>query len=209
MTETTREVENNVREAIQSGDDIYQQVRDITLKALTERELDMENIKSVIQSVSKGINTGLTAQYGPAREAFKQSTDALDDALASTAEASKLAIEEAASRVSEFSQHDLNQATEDLKSLEGLFLDTMSEITQESNEVVFEIAQDFLSHARNSGTAVGRQTQTILDAMNDMRHIGQDVIVSGTVATTATLAKIASGFLSGIAESLQPDKPTK
>jgi len=39
-----------------------------------------------------------------------QAATALDDALAIAVEASSLAIEEAASRVSEYSEHDLNDA---------------------------------------------------------------------------------------------------
>ena len=152
MTKTNRKVEDAVREAVESGEDLYQQIRTITLKALTERELDMDNIKNVVQAVSKGISTGITSQYTPAKTAFKQSVDALDDALVKTAEASKLAIEEATSRVSEFSHHDLNQATEDLKNLEEMFLETVQKVARESNETVFDIAEDFITHAKRSGT---------------------------------------------------------
>lgn len=206
MTETIQQVEDAVSEVVKSGDNLYQQVRDITLKALTERELDMDNIKNVIQAFSKGINTGITSQYAPAKTAFKQSVEAMDDALVKTAEASRLAIEEATSRVSEFSHHDLNQATEDLKNLEEMFLETVEKVAKESNDTAFDIVEDFISHARQNGTSVGKQTKTAMENLDNLRHIGQDAIVSNTTATTSTLATIASGILSGIAESLHPDK---
>lgn len=206
MTETTQQVEDAVREAFKSEEDLYQQVRTITLKALTERSLDMENIKSVVQAVSKGISSGISSQSTPAKKAFKQSIDALDDALVKTAEASKLSIEEAASRVSEFSNHDLHQATNDLKTLEEMFLETVGKVAKESNQTFFEIVEEFISHAKHSGTSVGKQTQTALEHLNDLRHLGQETIISNTGATTATLASIASGILAGIAESLHSDK---
>jgi hypothetical protein len=206
MTETIQQVEDAVREVVKSGDDLYLQVRAITLKALTERELDMENIKSVVQAVSKGINAGITSQYAPAKTAFKQSVEALDDALVKTAEASKLAIEEATSRASEFSHHDLNQATEDLKILEEMFLETVERVAKESNDNAFDIDEDFISHARQNGTSVGKQTKTAVENLDNLRHTGQDAIVTNTIATTSTLATIASGILSGIAESLHPVK---
>jgi hypothetical protein len=209
MTDTIHQVEKEVRETLESGSDIYQRVRAITLKALTERELDTDNIKSVVESVLKGMSAGISSQYEPAKEAFKQSVDAVDDALKKTAEASKLALEEAASNVEEFSRHDLKQTTEDLKSLENLFLETMEKVARESNETVSGIARDFISHARQNGTAVGKETQIVLEALNKLRHRGQDAVLSSAAATTSTLAKIASGILSGIAESLNPEKPKK
>lgn len=206
MNDHTQHVEDAVRAAVVSGNDLYQQVRDITLKALTERELDMDNIKSVVQAVGKGIGSGISHQNKPAKTAFKQSVDALDDALGQTAEASRLAIEEAASRISEFSSHDLNQATEDIKNLEEMFLETISNVARESNETVFDIAEDFIAHARNSGTSVGRQTQSAMQSLNQLRQIGQETILTNTAATSSALAQIASGILSGIAESLHPKK---
>lgn len=207
MNDNTQHVEDAVHAAVASGDDLYQQVRAITLKALTERELDMDNIKSVVQAVGKGISSGISHQNEPAKTVFKQSVDALDDVLGQTAEASRLAIEEAASRVTEFSHHDLNQATADIKDLEAMFLETISNVARDSNKTVFDIAEDFIAHARNNGTSVGRQTQSVMQSLNQLRQIGQETIISNTVATSSSLAHIASGFLSGIAESLHAEKP--
>lgn len=209
MTDTIHQVESDIRESVESGVDIYDKVRAITLKALTERELDIDNIKNVVEAAIKGISSGIGNQYEPARQAFKQSAEALDDALEKTAQASKLAIEEAASRMSEFSQHDVNRAADDLKGLEEMFLETVEKVAKHSNEAVSDIARDFIDHARQNGTAVGKQTQIAFEALNNLRHRGQDAVITGAVTTTSTLAKIASGILSGIAESLRPEKPKK
>jgi len=159
--------------------------------------------------VLKGMSDGLSHHYDPAKHAFKQSTEALDDALTKTAEASKLAIEEAAANVDEFSSHDFKRAAEDLKSLEGLFLDTIETVGRHSNETASKIARDFLSHARTNGTAVGKQSQIILEGLDNLRISGQQAVMTGAAVTTSALAKIASGFLAGIAESLNPEKPRK
>ncbi|MGR8978690.1 MAG: DUF6781 family protein [Gammaproteobacteria bacterium] len=209
MNDTTNQVEKEVRETVESGVDIYERVRTITLKALTERTLDTDNIKSVMEAVLKGMSDGISRNYDPAKHAFTQSADALDDALTKTAEASKLAIEEAASKMDEFSEHDFKQAFEDLKSLEEMFLETVENAGRQSNETFSKIAEDFISHARRNGTAVGKQSQIILESLNNLRLSGQDAVISGAVATTSALAKIASGFLAGIAESLKPEKPSK
>lgn len=198
-----QELKDAVRESVESGSDVHQKIKAITLKALTEGHLDMENIKNVAESVSKGINEGLGTQTHQAKEIFGHAASALDDALAIAAEASKLAIEEASSRVSEYSHHDINRAAEDLQGMEALFLDTLEKVAN-SNQMFTEIVGDFVNHARKSGTAVGKQALTALQALKELPHWGKESVVSNTLAATITLAQIGSGFLSGIAESLQP-----
>lgn len=204
---TERNQQHDVKDAVQamvkSGADVHQQVKDITLKALTQYQLDMENIKSVTEAVGQGINEGLTTHGEHGKEIFMQAVTALDDALAMAAEASKLAIEEAASRVSDFSEHDLNDAIKDLQEREGVFLDTLGKLAKGSNQVIAGILNDFIDHSGQSGTAVGKQTLIALEALKDMPRISKDIIASSTAATASTLAQIGSGILSGIAESLK------
>ncbi len=209
MTDKTQKVEQTVREALESGQDIYQQVRAITLKALTEHELDQENIKAVVQAVGRGISSGMNSQNQMTKQAFRQSAEALDDALVNTAEATKLAMEEAASKVHEFSEHDIKKAQEDLQSLETLFLETMADVAKGSGDVVAGIVRDFITHAQNNGTAVGKRTQTVFEALNNLRHLGGQTVVTSAVETTSKLARIGSGILAGIAESLQSGNAEK
>ena len=211
MTEKDQQqdVKDAVRAAIKSGTDVHQQIKDITLKALTKQQLDMENIKSVTEAVGNGINEGMDTHGERGKEVFMQAATALDDALAMAAEASKLAIEEAASRVADYSQHDFNDAIKDLQGMEGSFLGTLEKIAKGSNQVVTGIVSDFIAHTGQSGTAVGKQTLIALDALKDMPHISKNLIVSSTVAAASTLAQIGSGILLGIAESLHPSQSKK
>jgi hypothetical protein len=211
MTEIDQQqgVKDAVEATVKSGADVHQQIKDIILTALTQRQLDIENIKSVTEAVSNGINEGMATQGEHGKEVFLQAVTALDDALAMAAEASKLAIEEAASRVSEYSEHDFNDAIKDLKSMEGSFLDTLEKVAKGSNQVVADIVSDFIAHTEQSGTAVGKQTLIALDALKDLPQISKEIIVSSTVATASTLAQIGSGILLGIAESLQSSHSKK
>lgn len=209
MTKTNQHVEDAIRDAVDSGLDIYQKVQAITLKALTEHELDLDNIKSVVQSAGKGINAGLVSQNEQTQDVFKQAASALDDALAKTVEASKLAIEEAASRVSDFSHDEVSEATDALKTLESLFVETMQTVAQSGNHMVRTIVEDFIIHTQRSGTAVGEQTILALDALKELPTLGKDTIVSSTLATTSALAQISSGILLGIAESIQSSQTKK
>lgn len=210
MTETNQQdVKDAVRTAVKSGTDVHQQVKDITLKALTKRQLDMENIKSVTETVINGINEGMSSHGEHGREVFNQAATALDEALSIAAEASALAIEEAASKVNEYAEHDFNDAIKDIQDMEGLFLDTFEKVAKSSNQVVADIVNDFIAHSRQSGTAVGEQALIALDSLKNLPKISADIIISSTAATTSALAKIGSGILLGIAESLQPSHSKK
>lgn len=202
MTQTAQQIQNDVRDILTEGVDIYHKVRVITLKAITERDLDLENIQCVIEAVFKGVSEGLGSQYKPAKDAFRESVAAIDDALEKTAQASKLAIEEAASRVNEFSRHDLDQATEDIKGLEQIFLGALDNVSSGS-ETLAQVASDFIKHTRQNGSAVGEQVRIALASLDKFRREGQQVFLSEISATTSILAKIGSGILAGIAESLE------
>ncbi len=197
------QIEKDIREAVSSGEDVYQKVRDITLKALTEHELDETNIKAVVEAISKGMTQGLGATEDVAKRSFEEAAEALDDALVSAAEATKLAVEEAASSVKAFSEQDIKRTIEDLKALEDLFLDTLTEAGKESSELVQNIVNNFVQHARNSGTAVGDRVQKLVDALLEVKDNSGKLLLEAASDTAAKLAKIGSGILAGIAESLE------
>ncbi|MGD0961240.1 MAG: DUF6781 family protein [Methylomonas sp.] len=210
MSETNQlqAVEDEIRESVQSGSDIHQKIKTITLKALTDRQLDMENIKNVAEAVSKGINTGVNSQSVHAREIFGQAVSALDDALAVAVEAWKLAIEEAASKVNDYSQHELQGASNDLENMENVFLNSFEKLA-EGNQLISEIARDFIAHSRHSGTVVGKQALTALEKLKKLPHLGKETVISGAVGATITLAELGSGILSGIADSLKTSHSKK
>jgi len=203
MTETgQQDVTDAVRAAVESRVDVHQQVKDITLKALTTGQLDMENIKKVTEAVAKGIDEGIAGRDEHAKGAFTHAVAALDDALAIATEASTLAIQEAASKVTD--QHDFNDAIKDIQNMERLFIDTVEKLAKGSTQLSADIVNDFIAHTHKSGTAVGKQTIAALKALKDLPEINTGTIISSAAATASALAKIGSGILSGIAESLQP-----
>jgi hypothetical protein len=209
MTEIDQQqdVTDAVREAVESGNDIHRRVKEITLQALTKGELDMKNIKNVTEAVAKGIDEGIAGQDEHAKGKFTHAVTALDDALAIATEASTLAIQEAASKVT--TQHDFKDAIKDIRGMEHLFIDTLEKVARGSTQVTADIVNDFINHAHKSGTAVGKQTVSAVKALGDLPDISAGVIISSAAATTSALAKIGSGILLGIAESLQPSHSKK
>lgn len=206
---TIENVEKATQEAVESADDIREQVRRITVTALTQRHLDTESIQRVIRAVVRGASVGATSREAPIGESLGQALKGLDEALAKSAEASKLAIEEALGRAGEFTQHELKQSFQDLISLEELYLDTLRDMAKTGTDRASEILYDLAEHGRNSGTVVGRYVIESLSGLNHrLQQAGKSGLLAGAnVARTAgaRVAAVASGILAGIAESLQPD----
>jgi len=198
-------IRDEVRRALDQGRGIQKAVRDITLKALTRGELDQDAIRKVTGKVVKAVQEAATVQGVRAKEVWAEAVAGVDEALAHAAQALKLSIDEATGRAEKFSREDLAKARSSLKNLEGDFLDTLRETARASRSTVSAILDDLIKHAQGSGTAVGRQLQQMGGLSGRMAEAGRAQFEAGmhaAISSTAMTARIASGVLAGIAESL-------
>lgn len=201
------QVQEEVQEAVGKGADISDAVRKITVDALSKKHLDTESIKSTVRNVLEGAKMGVVDDGGNVKAAFQQVTQGLDEALAQSAEASKLAIEETTGRIQDFSKQDLKRALDELSGLEDLFIETISEAAKSSQGVVSETFNDLVIHAKNNGTAVGKRIASDVGVLREkLGQAGKEQaseITDAARSFSANVASAASGFLAGIAEALQ------
>ena len=203
----TQEVKQAVRSVIERGESIREDVRNITLNALSKGKLDVKKINQVVRAVMEGASMGAEPKGTQVKDTLSESMAGMDQALVKSAEASSLAVEEAASRLKDFGKQDLKRALDDLLTLEDMFLDTIKKVAKESNEVVGGTLNDLVQHARNSGTAAGKSSSEIVETLN--RELGQtlrETVTTGTDAALkvgAHLSQAAAGILGGIAETLE------
>ena len=209
MSENIDETREAAREAV-SGDNIRDQVKNITLAALSQRQLDKESIKQVIHSVVEGVSEGVGDSAERVKPQLKESLAGIDDALAKSAMAAKLAVEEAAGRAESFAKEDLKSAVSQLESLEDLFIDTVNTVAKQTGELTSSALTELSAHLKNTGTASGREA---LDAVSNLKNtlldVGKDSVSEITNATSnaaSQLAQVASGLLSGMAEAIQPNR---
>ncbi len=198
-----------VREAIAHGGDIENAVRNLTLQAMHSNGLDIESLKQIATAVMKGTQEGVqqemthaAEQSHAAQSQITQAVAGLDTAFAQLAGASKLALEEAASKAKQFSDSELAKAQADLKDLEGIFLDTLKHTATAAQGLIAETLQDMLSHAQHNGTAVGMQLKDTLAVFaHQIASTGRAQFEAGVKLTQTTadlLYKISTGVLSGI-----------
>ncbi len=206
MTENSQkeldELRRTVQHAVMGDDYVQQSVRDITLKALGEGELDRRRIKAVAEAVMQGAGDAVAREGEHLKQSLGEAAAGLEQALIQAADAFRLAIEEAAGRVSEFSANDLKRSLDDLESLEGIFTETLQRIADSGGDLVRTIAGDMAAHAHNSGTSVGQHVARNMEQLqNRLRELGADGAEAGGEVVNR-IGQIARGILAGVAQTL-------
>jgi len=195
-----------VKDAIEHGENIRAKVRKITLDALHRGKLDAQETKRVLSSVMRGASLGVSKTGNKTKEALGEALAGMDEALAKSAEAYKLAIEEAAGRLREFSRHDLEKAANNLRTLESMLLDTLKEVADLSAGEARDIFQNLARHTKVNATSAGATASAAIASLEkkfgrtlrEVAAAGSDVALS----TTSKLAEAAAGFLAGLSDAL-------
>lgn len=209
--------EAEVKNAVEQGQDVQELVRQLTLRRISARSLDVESLRQIAASVLRGARSGVqqelnlsAAQTSTARIQLKQAVTGLDMALAQLSGASRLAIEEAASRAQQFTREDLMRTRSELESLEAMFLETLQDSASSAKDAAGEILHDLLQHTRTHGSAIGAQLkETLAVISHQLGAAGQAQAAAGlhlAQATTNLLRQIAAGVLTGVADHVKPDR---
>ena len=208
---TTKETENpkkTAHDTVIEGNNIQDNIRHIVVQALKNGKIEPETIKQTLNDVIEGASEGVNSQPGDNAEALKQVLSGVDAALGQVAIASKLAIEEASSNIQDFSDHDLKRALHDLGDLESLFFDSLSEVANKGKETTHDTLKELLNHMQSSGSSIGQSVNEILTELHhNLTKDGrlQNIQAADTAKAAAdTFARVASGILAGIADSLEP-----
>ena len=209
--------EADVRNAVEQGHDVQEMVRQLTLRKISSRSLDIESLRQIAASVLRGARAAVkrelnlsAAQTETARAQLKQAVTGLDVALAQFSGVTRLAVEEAASHAQQFSTDDLARARTDLESLEAMFLETLQTSASSARDTAGEILHDLAAHSRTHGTHIGAQIKESLAVItHQLASAGRAQAVAGlhlAQATTDLMRQIAAGVLTGVADHVQPDR---
>ncbi|MBL8499707.1 MAG: hypothetical protein JNL77_03825, partial [Nitrosomonas sp.] len=169
---------------------------------------------AVMQGIHDGAAQQLQQATNQTQAAKSQITDAvagLDSALARFAEASKLAIEEAAGQAKRFSDTELARTRSELESLESLFVETLHHTATAAQGLIADVLLDLSHHAKNTGTHVGSQLkETLATFAQQIASVGNAQVETGASLAQKTadlVSKAANGVLSGIKDQTKTGKP--
>jgi len=202
----TQGLEQAAKSTVNQSTDIEKDIRLLVVQALTEGKIEPESIKQTLQAVIKGACAGNSPQFNENTAALEQAILGLDGALEQVAEASKLSLEEAISNTQDFSDHDLKQAMQDLQDLESLFFNSLNEVANSGTGKAQEALTGLIAHLQNTGSTAGQTATKILtDLHQDLSKDGRlEKIQLADLAKASgiTFARISSGILEGIADTL-------
>jgi hypothetical protein len=194
-----------------AGDDhIRDRVRDLMLQALRARKFDYAGMREVIHSMTEGISIGADKSGKEIRHALAEAFTGMDQAMSKAAQAASLAMKEMTERGREFSQTELKQGLDNMRSMESNFLDSVRQVSKSTAGTVKSEWQELLTHAQRSGTDTGR---VIADTARQFSGrmagtMSESALASMEAARTfgERFAALASGILQGMSEALRPDQ---
>ncbi len=210
MTNSASDVDQVLKtlasQSIKQGSNVRATVRDLTLKALQQRELTLNQIGKVLRSIVEGVHLGVAKREMKVEKALSDTVAGMDDALLKAVEASNVALHRVTGKGYDYEDSNLKQALDELEKLEDEFLRSLVQATESASEKVRAPWQRVLKETTLSGTATGtRVASTIRDyaerAQAAMRTQRETSFKTAHLLTQ-NFATLASGVLIGMSEGL-------
>lgn len=193
-------------ETVKHSNNLRDSVRDITLQALKTRELNLEQIKTVLHSVTEGVSLGAASPKIDTEKALTAAMHGMDDALRKAVQASHLALEQFSSQGKTFSDTHLKTAMNDLKRLEDEFFGTVKKASGAGSVQMKAQWGEVLKHFKFAGSDAGQEAMnTLEDFSNRMSATMHETRMASLKAAETfgqNFATLASGILIGLSQAL-------
>jgi len=130
--------------------------------------------------------------------------DGLGDGVMATAQATRLALEEARGRGETFARGELDQAVEDLKTIEKMFVDTIVRVTRSGTKVAGTQIQELGKHVERTARKVRPSIESaVAEAMKHPVKTAGEAAQTGVKAVpkaAGMLLQAMGGLLQGAGE---------
>lgn len=201
------EFKNAARELVRAGQDVRGKLHELTVRALTQRQLAEQEIREVLDAITQGVSLGAAERTEEVRAALADALHGMDDALGHAAEAMQLALGEVGSHVQDFAEQDIRQSIDELKRLEEMLLDTVTRVSKGASGLVQQEMTALVEHARRTGTGTGERVKSVAEDLgNRLRATAQQASQAGISAAReigSRVAALASRKLAEAAERLE------
>lgn len=187
------EIKATAQRLVSAGKDVRSKLDELTVRALTQRDLAEKEVREVLTAITEGVSLGAAERADEVRSALGDALHGIDDALSHAAEAIQLALGEASSRTQEFAENDLRQGFSELKNLESLFLETVGNVSQGASGLIRDEFDALLAHTRNTGTSAGDRVRAVTEELgNRLRATAAEASVAGKRAAREVGARVAT-----------------
>ncbi len=122
MIDTDAMLTEMVAAAVKQGENLRVNVRNLTLQALQARDLSLGQIRSVLTSVTAGVNRGAADTEGDPQKMIGKALAGMDEALLQAVRASHIALTQLSEQGADFEDSRLKKSLNELERLEDEFL---------------------------------------------------------------------------------------
>ena len=205
-TDVDQVLKSLASQSIKQGSNVRAAVRNLTLKALQQRELTLDQIGKVLRSVTEGVTLGVAKREIKVEKALSDTVAGMDDALLKAVQASNVALHRMTGEGYDYEDSNLKQALDGLEKLEDEFLDSIVQAAESASEKIKAPWDRVLERTKRTGTATGTQVASTVReyakraqaAMREQRETG----FKTAHLLTQNFAILASGVLIGMSEGL-------
>ncbi|MEK6749565.1 MAG: DUF6781 family protein [Pseudomonadota bacterium] len=195
----TARIQQLTQHVLRQGADIQKEIRDVTLLALREGKLNRGTAADIIRAVVQGAQQARAASEPPPSSPFAHALRGMEEALAYSAEAMKLALQEAASRTREATLRELQRGKDDLVALEQMFIEIVTAATQGAQQSTQHTWDDFSKHMTDNTTRLRAQVQDVVTQLQQyLEQEAKQTLRKGS----DTAVRVVDGLANSVADAL-------
>ena len=206
VTDVDQALASLASQSVKQGSNVRVTVRDLTVKALQQRELTLDQIGKVLRAIIAGVSLGVAKRETKVEKVLSDAVAGIDDALLKAVKATNMALRRMTGEGYDYQDSNLKQALVELEKLEDEFVQAIVTAVDSAGEKVRAPWERVLKKTKLSGTAAGaRAAATLRDyakraqaAMREQRETG----FKTAYLLTQNFATLTSGILIGMSEGL-------
>jgi phosphoribosyl-ATP pyrophosphohydrolase len=204
--EFNEKVASDAQAASTTDEGLRERISALVMNALVERRADPAAVRNVLRSALAGIDGGLAQRGVQAGDAVREAVKGMDDAVARSVYALRMALEEAWEQGREFADTDAKDAMSSIQDLEEDLLSTLKNAADDTRGWIQGELSDLAVHLKRTGTDTGIQVRDVAQRLNNRltsaaRGSGADAKAAVSM-TRSRLNDVASGILRGLADAL-------
>ncbi len=206
-----KEVRERAEQIAEQADDVRRKTQDLVLDVVRSGEQAVRGLPAAVEEVIEGASEGLREIAENKRaEVLKEVLDGISDGVSKTAEAFRLALEEASGRGRQFADDEVRGTVEDLKTIASLLGDRLEQFARNAARTMDEQVQDLASHARRAASDARPAIESAIDAARaHPLDLGRDAAkVAGEAARlgVGSLLSAIGGALDGLGKALRDEQ---
>lgn len=200
-------VKQESQKAAFQGQDLRDRAKQITLDALRDGKLSIDEIRNIGQAITEGVSLGLAERGSDLKNGLKEAVGGMDEAIGQAAQRVSMTFREAIERGKEFNEAELKSSIERLRDLERDFVESLKDVAGKSSGKLKEELSEISGHLGRTGTDTGGRVMESLsvlyNTLNSQAGSTSATLKDAAQVTAARLADLASGVLAGLSESIR------